>query len=319
MSLAVTAAAALTPVLATAPAQALAAPAPDQRPGRPTCADPGNRKFPVRTRIHGGPASYEAGGGFRTWYLDLTNTTDSTCRSVYPVVVLVDDERALKPEQPRLEFYVGDRPRPVVFERTDQDENVGVLGASAEGGDGDDDAEDEFPGFSVGPGETLTVRLRMSVTSDAVANDVVAKAAVVQRNEDDGEWIGQSGDYRFRIVQDDTHDGHDTSRGSDQDEDREEAGEEAEDGGDGRETQDPGGRKEPREPREPREPGESPAGATGGRDGQDPSATAPGGLPLAEQLAGTGSRMPSALAATAGALLLLGAGAAVLRLVRRRR
>jgi hypothetical protein len=32
-----------------------------------------------------------------------------------------------------------------------------------------------------------------------VANEVTANAAVVQRHEDDGDWVGESGDYRFRI------------------------------------------------------------------------------------------------------------------------
>ncbi|MFJ8936335.1 hypothetical protein ACIRL0_11530 [Streptomyces sp. NPDC102365] len=181
LSLAVTAAAALTSVpAAQVSAQAL--------PGaEPTCAASGKRDFPVRTRIHGGPDTYEAGGGFRTWYIDLTNTTDATCENVHPVVVLVDKKRALRPEQPRLEFYDGGRPRPVTFERTDEDEHIGVLGPTG-------------PGFTVVPGKTLSVKVRLAVTSDAEANDVVANAAVVQRHQDDGAWVGQSNDYRFRIV-----------------------------------------------------------------------------------------------------------------------
>ncbi|WP_406477394.1 LPXTG cell wall anchor domain-containing protein [Streptomyces sp. NBC_01615] len=154
---------------------------------RPACAAPGTRDFPIKTRIHGGPAAYDAGGDFRTWYIDLTNTTAHTCGSIHPIVVLVDGKRALRPEQARLEFYEGERPHPVTFEKSDEAESVGAF-------------DDGFPGFTVGPGRTLTVKVRLSVTSDATApNDVVANAAVVQRHNDDGDWVGESNDYRFRI------------------------------------------------------------------------------------------------------------------------
>lgn len=152
----------------------------------PACAAPDSRAFPVRTRIHGGPAAFEAGGGFGTWYIDLTNTTEHNCAGIHPVVVLVDGKRALQPKQARLEFYEGERTHPVVFEKSDEDENVGAF-------------DDGFPGFTVGPGQTLTVKVRLSVTSDAVPNDVVANAAVVQRHADDGDWVGESNAYRFRI------------------------------------------------------------------------------------------------------------------------
>ncbi|WP_374200245.1 hypothetical protein, partial [Streptomyces sp. AC555_RSS877] len=158
------------------------------------CAASGDQAFPVSTRIHGGPPSYEAGGGYGTWYLDLTNTTSRTCANIHPVVVLADEKRALEPSQPRLEFYDGTvrgstRPHPVRFERTDADELVGAFADERAG----------FPGFTVGPGKTLTVKVRLAVTSDAVPNEVTANAAVVQRHDDDGEWVGQSNDYRFGI------------------------------------------------------------------------------------------------------------------------
>ncbi|MDO0933436.1 hypothetical protein QQY66_17730 [Streptomyces sp. DG2A-72] len=152
-----------------------------------TASDDG--AFPLTTRIHGGPASYEAGGGYGTWSLDLTNTTDRACSGIHPVVVLVDERHTLKPSQPRLEFYDGPRPRPVRFEATDADELVGAFGGDHDG----------FPGFTVGPGGTVTVKVRLAVTSDAVPNRVTANAAVVQRHEDDGDWVGQSNDYRFGI------------------------------------------------------------------------------------------------------------------------
>ncbi|MFI6334790.1 hypothetical protein [Streptomyces sp. NPDC050535] len=204
LPLSVTAAAAALPLTLATPGTALADP-------RPTCAATESRAFPVQTRIHGGPARYDVGGDFGTWYIDLTNTTAHTCEGIHPIVVLVDGKRALRPEQARLEFYEGegegegkrgregdrdgegegdgvrDLPHPVEFEKTDEDENVGAF-------------DDGFPGFTVGPGRTLTVKVRLSVTSDAAApNDVVANAAVVQRHDDDGDWVGESNDYRFRI------------------------------------------------------------------------------------------------------------------------
>ncbi|MEU6549762.1 hypothetical protein ABZ915_05630 [Streptomyces sp. NPDC046915] len=150
------------------------------------CAGSEGRDFPLGARIRGGPTSYEAGGGFGTWYIDLTNTTDRACTAVHPVVVLVDEKRALKPEQARMEFYDGSRAHPVQFESTDEDELVGAF-------------DDGFPGFAVGPGKTVSVKVRLMVTSDAVPNEVTAKAAVVERRGDDGEWLGESGDYRFGI------------------------------------------------------------------------------------------------------------------------
>lgn len=182
----------------------------------PACATPEARTFPLTTRIHGGPPSYAAGGGYGTWYLELTNTTDRPCTGIHPVVVLVDEKRRLKPSQPLLEFYDGSRaqPHPVRFEATDRDELVGAF-------------EDGFPGFTVGPKKTLSVKVRLAVTSDAVANRVTATAAVVQRRDDDGDWVGQSNDYRFAIDTDDpdrptdtgTDNGTGTDRGTDADAD----------------------------------------------------------------------------------------------------
>ncbi|MER7190948.1 hypothetical protein [Streptomyces flaveolus] len=155
----------------------------------PACTAPDDHTFPLTTRIHGGPSAYESGGGYGTWYLDLTNTTSRTCEAVHPVVVLVDERRALEPAQARLEFYDGDRPRPVTFEATDRDELIGAFG----------EGDAAFPGFTVGPGRTLTVKVRLALTSDTAPGEVTANAAVVQRRGDDGDWIGQSNDYRFRV------------------------------------------------------------------------------------------------------------------------
>lgn len=194
-------AAAVTAVVAGGPAVALdSAPGPGGPPRavsadpRPTCAGTERGAFPLRTRIRGGPATYVAGGGFHTWALELTNTTKQTCGNIHPVVVLTDGARTLQRTQPQLEYYDatdatgGAAPLPVTFERTDSDELVGVLGGHG-------------PGFTVPPGRTLTVRVRLSLTSDAtVPNDVVANAAVVERRGDDSEWVGESNDYRFRIT-----------------------------------------------------------------------------------------------------------------------
>ncbi|MFD7711268.1 hypothetical protein [Streptomyces sp. NPDC059786] len=179
-TLALAAALACGPLSHTARADDIPAPT-------PACAGPDSRVFPLTTRVHGGPDGYEPGGGDGTWYLDLTNTTARPCANIHPVVVLVDDHRTLRPSQVRLEFYDGSRPHAVPLVRTEDDELIGVF----DGG---------RPGVTVGPGRTRTVKVRLSVTSAATApNGVVANAAVVQRREDDGDWVGQSNDYRFRI------------------------------------------------------------------------------------------------------------------------
>ncbi|MEU9453774.1 hypothetical protein [Streptomyces sp. NPDC048277] len=179
LSLCVAAAAVLAPV-----PSATAAPAAVEA----SCAGTDQQGFPLTTRIHDGPSVFDPGGGFGTWYLDLTNTTRRTCTDVHPVVVLVDDKRALKSSQAELEFYDGPHPRPVKLEPTDESELVGVF-------DGND-----FPGFSLAPGATVSVKVRLSLTSDAVApNAVTVNAAAVQRQGSDGAWVGESNDYRFGI------------------------------------------------------------------------------------------------------------------------
>ncbi|MBD0420727.1 hypothetical protein H0H10_16510 [Streptomyces sp. TRM S81-3] len=240
VSLCLTAAAALL----TAAAPGATAPAP------PACAAPDDRAFPLVTRIHGGPGTYRPGGGPGTWYLDLTNTTGRTCEGVHPVVVLVDAGRALKPSQARLEFHDGTRPHAVRFEDTDADELIGVF--------------DDFPGLTVGPGRTVTVKVRLAFTADAVPDEVTVNAAAVQRRGGDGDWVGQSNDYRFRVA----------------------AGDSA-------------------------EPRSSVTPAVAAPD--DPA----GGLPFADELAGTGlGRVGTMLA---GAALLLGAGGTAVLLSRRNR
>ncbi|MBC9730402.1 hypothetical protein H8R17_38560 [Streptomyces sp. TRM68367] len=250
------------------PAAALTtlAPAAHADPG-PACVSPDHRTFPLGTRIHGGPDSYTPGGGHGTWYLDLTNTTTRTCTGIHPVVVLVDDQRALKPAQARLEFFAGGRPYPVRFETTDRDELVGAFTGVG----------DRFPGFTVGPRRTLTVRVRLAFTSDAAPNRVTANAAVVQRQEGDGDWVGQSGDYRFSINAD-TNTDTNTDLDTDTDPDV----------------------------TDPATPQPSPDASA--------SSAGPGvRLPFADELARTGTVPARAALATAGALLLTGLSALLLR------
>ncbi|MGW3497196.1 hypothetical protein [Streptomyces sp. NPDC001020] len=154
---------------------------------QPTCAAATGNAFPLTTRIHGGPDRYKAGGAEHSWFIDLKNTTAHTCAHIHPVIVLVDTRRVLTAEQPKLEFFEGDRAHPVALRRTDRSELVGAF-------------DDGFPGFTVAPGRTLTVKVRLALSSDARRNDVVANAAIVQRRGNDGGWVGESNDYRFRIV-----------------------------------------------------------------------------------------------------------------------
>lgn len=279
-------------------------PAPAHAEAGPGCAGPDGADFPLTTRLYGGPDSYRAGGGYGIWYLDLTNTTRRTCDGIHPVVVLVDAERTLKPSQARLEFYADGRPHPVRFEPTDDDELVGAFtdgpvqeptGGPASGQAAAQGAGvDGFPGFTVGPGRTLTVKLRLALTSDTVPNEVTANAAVVQRHGDDGDWIGQSNDYRFAV----------------------EAGPDPRPDPDS--TPDPVGTAPDLDPAAP-----TPAPTLAATPAPDSSAAGTGNPSLAdeaEELARTGLTSPAAL--VAGTACLLAAGAFLLlarRAARRRR
>ncbi|WP_328944504.1 hypothetical protein OG259_26340 [Streptomyces sp. NBC_00250] len=172
----------------TAPAPAQAAPdipAPD--PPAPACGSPSGSAFPLDTRIHGGPVDYPAGGPLQEWKLDLTNTTDAICSGIHPVLVLTDEQRVLRPEQIRFEFYDDGaaRWRPVAFEATEQAENVGAFTG--------------FDGFVVPAGRTLTVPVRLAFRPETAPDEVVVNAAVVQRRGTDGDWVGESGDYRLTV------------------------------------------------------------------------------------------------------------------------
>ncbi|MFD8821596.1 hypothetical protein ACFV1C_04395 [Streptomyces sp. NPDC059605] len=248
---------------------------------QPACGDPAASEFPIRTRIHGGPDTYASGGGYGTWFLDLTNTTTEPCRAIHPVLVLTDEDRRLTSDQIQLKFSEQARPgteHRVTWETTDRDEHIGVFG----GDDGDD-----FDGFTVPAGHTVTVQVRMAFTSDTLPGRITANAAIVQRQRaggdggtngkpggDDGAWVGESDDYSFTVV-DDSHTG------------------------DLDDLDDTGGTDEswPDDPSRPVEPGRPPAG-------DDPP-----------ELAETGPG-PAPLTGLAGATLLIGAGAVVIRTAR---
>ncbi|MFF8470101.1 peptidase [Streptomyces griseus] len=202
------------------PPAAAQAPAPasltaDQQP---VCGDPEAKDFPIETRIRRAPDGYASGGGYGTWFLDLTNTTDTSCRALHPVLVLTDRDRRLTSDQIQLEFSEPGRPgieHRVTWEATDRDEQIGVFGgdrdgdrerarggeeggagtsrgtdasrgpsADAGGSDGDGSG-DAFLGFTVPAGATVSVRVRMAFTSDAAPGPVTARAAVVQRRHQD--------------------------------------------------------------------------------------------------------------------------------------
>ncbi|MGW0536650.1 hypothetical protein [Streptomyces sp. NPDC003032] len=155
----------------------------------PTCATADSAAFPIDTRIQEGPAAYRPGGDRQGWTIDLTNATGEPCAGIHPILVLVDQRQPMRSDQIRLEFHDGTRWRPVRFERTDQDEHVGVF-------------DDGFPGFTVGPGSTVTVKVRLGFTDGTRPTRVVASAALVQRRDDDGDWVGDSNDYTFAIADD---------------------------------------------------------------------------------------------------------------------
>ncbi|MCX4981089.1 hypothetical protein [Streptomyces sp. NBC_00572] len=187
----------------TAPAPAQAAPdipAPD--PPAPTCGTPAGSTFPLDTWIHGGPVDYPAGGSLQEWKLDLTNTTDATCSGIHPVLVLTDERGVLRPEQIRFEFYDAGaaRWRPVTFEATERAEKVGVFtGPEGSESSGGSEGPDGFDGFMVPAGRTLTIPVRLGFRAETAPDEVVVNAAVVQRRGADGDWVGESGDYRLTV------------------------------------------------------------------------------------------------------------------------
>lgn len=154
---------------------------------QPSCGKASDPNFPIDTRIHGGPDTYRPGGPAGVWSIDLTNSTDEACHNIHPVIVLSDRHRSLDKTQVRLQLTDDKgRWRTMSLEKSDEDETIAVL----EGG---------FSGFAVPAGKTVTVRARLAFTTAADANGIVANAATVQRRGGDGDWVGESNDYRFSV------------------------------------------------------------------------------------------------------------------------
>ncbi|MGW1016495.1 hypothetical protein [Streptomyces niveus] len=181
-----------TIVPAALPATTASATVADPGPGpgadrQPSCGRASDPDFPIDTRIHGGPDEYRPGGPAGTWSIDLTNSTDEVCHNIHPVIVLSDRHRSLAVDQVRLQL-TDDKGgwRTMSLEKSDEDEMIAVV----EGG---------FPGFAVPGRQTVTVRARLAFTDAAGANKVVANAATVQRRGGDGDWVGESNDYRFSV------------------------------------------------------------------------------------------------------------------------
>ncbi|WP_435285052.1 peptidase [Streptomyces bacillaris] len=213
-----TAPAPVAPVSLTATAGAagaVAADAADTGEEQPVCGDPDAKEFPIEARIQDAPRAYVSGGGYGTWFLDLTNTTDTSCGALHPVLVLSDGERRLVADQIQLKFSEPgrtDTEHRATWETTDRHEQIGVFDGSGSGsgstpGSGSD--SEDFLGFTVPAGGTISVRVRMAFGSETGPARVTAHAAVVQRRHqdkakgggrEDGDWVGESGAYRFVIV-----------------------------------------------------------------------------------------------------------------------
>ncbi|MEU2961411.1 hypothetical protein [Streptomyces albidoflavus] len=167
------------------PAGAAHAPA---GPPVPLCAQPDAEILPLVGEVRDGPATVRAGDGPSGFTVRVHNTGRVTCHRVHPVVLLLDEDRALVPSQLRLDFHDGRRWLPVRLRHTSRDENVGVL----DGGRG-------FRGFTVRPGAKKDVRLRLAVREDARPNRVAVQAALVQHHDRDGHWVGHSDTYTFAL------------------------------------------------------------------------------------------------------------------------
>ncbi|WP_407552852.1 hypothetical protein QOM21_23190 [Streptomyces sp. Pv4-95] len=167
-----------------------------------SCGRPDSTRFPIDSRVAGGQRAYPAGGGWQTWKLELRNTTDAACEDVHPVVVLVAAHRGLRSGQIHLEFRdpAGGGWRPVPFESTERDEQVGVFGKGADGGAGGSPAERAAGrGVTVPAKGTTALPVRMRFAPDTPQGDLTAKVTTMQRRGSDGEWVGQSDDYRFAV------------------------------------------------------------------------------------------------------------------------
>ncbi|MGA5006876.1 hypothetical protein ACPCDX_17975 [Streptomyces koyangensis] len=157
-------------------------------PPIPLCAQPDAEVLPLVGEVRDGPATLRAGDGPSGFTVRVHNTGRVTCHRVHPVVLLLDEDRALVPSQLRLDFHDGRRWLPVRLRHTSRNENVGVL----DGGQG-------FRGFTVRPGARKDVRLRLAVREDARPDRVAVQAALVQHHDRDGHWVGHSDTYTFAL------------------------------------------------------------------------------------------------------------------------
>ncbi|WP_328400237.1 hypothetical protein OHS70_23685 [Streptomyces sp. NBC_00390] len=156
---------------------------------QPVCGKASDPLFPIATRIHGGPETQQPGAGPQTWSVDLRNTTREMCHHIHPVIILTGGP-GLTADRVAMEFYDESeaRWRPVMLERTTQDELVGAF-------------DDGFPGFVVPAERTVSVKVRIALDAGTPPNAVTVNAAIVQRQGADGDWVGESGDYRFEVVE----------------------------------------------------------------------------------------------------------------------
>ncbi|MDQ0943203.1 hypothetical protein [Streptomyces sp. V1I1] len=175
------------------PPAATALPTQQENPAgrQPTCGKASDPDFPIDTRVLGGASVHRPGGGFEPWSVELANTTGEACQNIHPVIIFTGRDPGLTPPRITLEFYDDEAAlwRPVVLETTAEGEVVGVL-----------DGEGRFPGFAVPARKSVTAKVRLRLATDAPPNEVTVNAAVVQRQGDDGDWVGESGDYRFAVL-----------------------------------------------------------------------------------------------------------------------
>jgi hypothetical protein len=249
---------------------------------QPTCGKASDLDFPIDTRIHGGPAVHHPGGGFQEWSVELANTTAETCRNIHPVIIFAGRERGLTPAGIALAFYDEGTAdwRPVVPEATAEDEIVGVL---------------DGPGLAVPARKTITVKVRLALAAGTPPNEVTVNAAIVQRQGEDGDWVGESGDYRFAVLDEDAP---------------------------GADASTPAGTADPSTgpstgPSARSSTGPSASPSPSSDPGIDPS-TDPEAAPP-DELAATGTESVLALGAAIGAVLLCGGALAVTRRLRARR
>ncbi|MBP0461325.1 hypothetical protein [Streptomyces montanisoli] len=180
--------AAAAAVLPSAPSASRPARAAVPRGPVPACGDKAGHDFPIRTRLHGGPGTYRAGGDAATWSVDLTNTTHRTCRNVHPVIVIAGRGRDLTAAQVSLRLAdEHGRLRAVPLHTTDEDEIIGVF-------------DKDTTGFTVPAGATVTVAASLAFAAGAPTDRITVSAAAVQRQGGDGGWVGQSAPYRFDVV-----------------------------------------------------------------------------------------------------------------------